>query len=132
MENKEVKRTRPYADDCNLCEKCQECIRDRWNKCPACNFIFFEKLYKNFSSGNKEVDEIIKNPIYIPPNQSDNYEGRVNYYEWIPWEGLSNINEIARGGFGIIYKATLMDGLIDEYRIKHHDEMEYERKGEKK
>ncbi|KAG9288584.1 hypothetical protein G9A89_008456 [Geosiphon pyriformis] len=60
-----------------------------------------------------------------------NYCRAFNYYEWIPWERLSNSNEIARGGFGTIYKATYIDGLIDEKSIKHyHDEMGYERKGE--
>ncbi|KAG9292732.1 hypothetical protein G9A89_008320 [Geosiphon pyriformis] len=128
MENKEIKRTLPVTHDCNLCEKCQESIRDGWNKCNACKFIFLKKLYKDFSSGNKEVDEIIKNPIYIPPKSNNKFgSGKVNYYEWIPWEGLSNIKEIAKGGFGIIYKATLIDGLIDVESIKHHSSMEYKR-----
>ncbi|KAG9285733.1 hypothetical protein G9A89_001621 [Geosiphon pyriformis] len=128
MENKEIKRTtRPYAHNCNECRECQESIKDDSNNyCKECWFMFFEKHYKDFSSGNEEVDKIIKNPIYIPPNQSYIY-GRLNYYEWIPWERLLNINEIARGGFGIIYKATLIDGLIDVESIKHHGSMEYER-----
>ncbi|KAG9306477.1 hypothetical protein G9A89_008413, partial [Geosiphon pyriformis] len=128
MENREIKRTRAESHDCNVCFYCQESIRDGWNKCNACQLIFFEKLYKNFSSGNKEVDEIIKNPIYIPPNKNNNYYARLKYYEWIPWERLSNINQIARGGFGIIYKATLIDGLIDQKSIKHYGSMEYKRK----
>ncbi|KAG9300696.1 hypothetical protein G9A89_023494 [Geosiphon pyriformis] len=61
----------------------------------------------------------------LPNNEYDN--GSLNYYEWIPWEHLSNINEIAKGGFGTIYKATLIDGLINTYTIKHHGLMEYER-----
>ncbi|KAG9286019.1 hypothetical protein G9A89_022695 [Geosiphon pyriformis] len=72
-----------------------------------------------------------QNPIYFPPNIENRSSlidnGRINFYEWIPWERLSNINEIARGGFGMIYKATLIDGLINEYRINHHGEMKYER-----
>ncbi|KAG9306494.1 hypothetical protein G9A89_008430 [Geosiphon pyriformis] len=133
MENKEIKRTRPESHDCNVCFYCQDEIRmicSNWvNRCRACQFIFFEKLYKNFSSGNKEVDEIIKNPIYIPPNKNNDYYARLKYYEWIPWERLSNINQIARGGFGIIYKATLIDGLIDQKSIKHYGSMEYKRRG---
>ncbi|KAG9292314.1 hypothetical protein G9A89_009126 [Geosiphon pyriformis] len=127
MENKEIKRIRPETHDCNLCELCQKSIKcNRDNNCAACQFIFFEKLYKDFSSGNTLVDEIIKNPIYIPPNIERKYS-RVNYYEWIPWDRLSNINEIARGGFGVIYKANLIDGLINKDTIKHHGEMEYKR-----
>ncbi|KAG9285211.1 hypothetical protein G9A89_004426 [Geosiphon pyriformis] len=134
MENKEIKRTtRPESHDCNVCFYCQDEIRmicSNWvNRCRACQFIFFEKLYKNFSSGNKEVDEIIRNPIYIPPNKNNDYYARLKYYEWIPWERLSNINQIARGGFSIIYKATLIDGLIDVRSIKHNGEMDYKREG---
>ncbi|KAG9292670.1 hypothetical protein G9A89_008256 [Geosiphon pyriformis] len=131
MKMKEIKRTtRLDAHDCNVCEICQESIKyyNDNNSCAACWFKFFEKHYKDFSSGNKVVDEIIKNPIYIPPNRSNGYEGSLNYYEWIPWERLSNINEIARGGFGRIYKATLIDGLIYKWSIKHHGSMEFERK----
>ncbi|KAG9285724.1 hypothetical protein G9A89_001612 [Geosiphon pyriformis] len=128
MENKEIKRTtRPYAHDCNECQRCQESIKyNRTNNCSECQFMFFEKHYKDFSCGYEEIDKIIKNPIYIPPNQTYKY-GELNYYEWIPWERLSDINEIARGGFGIIYKATYIDGFIDVESIKHHGEMEYER-----
>ncbi|KAG9300783.1 hypothetical protein G9A89_023581 [Geosiphon pyriformis] len=125
MENKEIKRTtRPEAHDCNECQQCQRFIEYTGNFCKACQFMFFKKHYKDFSSGNEEVDKIIKNPIYIQYDQSDNY-GELNYYEWIPWEHLSNINEIARGGFGIIYKATLIDGLIYSASIKHYGSMEY-------
>ncbi|KAG9300654.1 hypothetical protein G9A89_023452 [Geosiphon pyriformis] len=126
MENKEIKRTtRPEAHDCNECQRCQKSIKyNSSNDCIECQFMFFEKHYKDFSSGNEEVDKIIKNPIYIP----DNWNSQLNYYEWIPWERLSDINEIARGGFGIIYKATLIDGLIDVESIKHHGSMEYKRK----
>ncbi|KAG9287969.1 hypothetical protein G9A89_017564 [Geosiphon pyriformis] len=36
--------------------------------------------------------------------------------------------EYQRNCFGLIYRATLIDGLINPYSIKHHDEMGYERK----
>ncbi|KAG9300563.1 hypothetical protein G9A89_000083 [Geosiphon pyriformis] len=127
MENKEIKGNRPEVHDCNECEACQRSIKINRNDCSACQFIFFEKLYKNFSSGNKVIDEIIKNPNYIPPNKF--HTAGLNYYEWIPWERLSNINEIARGGFGIIYKAILIDGRINLGSIKHHGSMEYKRRG---
>ncbi|KAG9289342.1 hypothetical protein G9A89_007903 [Geosiphon pyriformis] len=127
MENVEIKKTRPEVHDCNLCSFCQESIQyDKNNYCRACWFIFFEKLYRDLSSGNKVVDKIIKNPIYYPPAKN-HYSGILNYYEWIPWERLSNINEIARGGFSVIYKATWIDGKIDLSSLKHHGEMEYER-----
>ncbi|KAG9292734.1 hypothetical protein G9A89_008322 [Geosiphon pyriformis] len=126
MENKEIKRTLPDAHDCKLCRRCRWNIRlNNDNLCRGCHFIFFEKFYKDFSSGNEVVDEIIKNPIYIPPEGEDEY-GKVKYYEWIPWERLSNIHKIARGGFGIIYKATLIDGLINARSIRCNGKYESE------
>ncbi|KAG9302852.1 hypothetical protein G9A89_009629 [Geosiphon pyriformis] len=128
MENKEIKRTRPEVHDCDKCSECQQSIKNNSrNFCIACQFLFFEKLYRNFSSGNKVVDEIIKNPIYILPNKNNSNKYEINYYEWISWERLSNIKEIGRGRFGIIYEATLIDGLIDRWNIKHHGKMEYKR-----
>ncbi|KAG9292680.1 hypothetical protein G9A89_008266 [Geosiphon pyriformis] len=130
MENKEIKRDCLETHDCNECESCQEGILNEWNKCAACQLIFLKKHYKNFSSGNEVVDEIIKNPTYTLPDENSNkYHDNLNYYEWIPWEILLKINEIAKGGFGIIYKAILIDGLIDIESIKHHGSMEYKTRG---
>ncbi|KAG9299823.1 hypothetical protein G9A89_003367 [Geosiphon pyriformis] len=122
METIEIKRTRPEAHDCNKCEECQKSIKNnKKNYCGACQVLFLEKLYKDFSSGNKVVDELIKNPIYTPKyNQK-------HHFEWIPWDRLKDINKIAKGEFGVIYKATWIDGLIDLNSIKHHGEMDYKR-----
>src|ERR1043165_9494337 len=35
--------------------------------------------------------------------------------EWIPFESLSDINEIGKGGFGSIYKAICLDGIRKIY-----------------
>ncbi|KAG9284238.1 hypothetical protein G9A89_002048 [Geosiphon pyriformis] len=127
MENKEIKTAISESHDCDLCKVCQKSIKEDYNSCAACKFIFFKKFYKNFSSGNKVVDEIIKNPIYIPPNNEDDSEdtGSLNFYDWIPWEDMSNINECGRGGFGIIYNGIVTKGLMNSYSIKHHGSMEY-------
>ncbi|KAG9292316.1 hypothetical protein G9A89_009128 [Geosiphon pyriformis] len=78
--------------------------------------------------GNNEVDKMIKNPIYIL-STNKYVNGYLNYYEWILWECLSNIKEITRGGFSIIYKATLIDGLINKRSIRFNGE--YQRNGER-
>ena len=43
--------------------------------------------------------------------------------EWIPYSQFTNVKEIARGGFGIIYQATWLDGSINGheslYRIRN-------------
>ncbi|KAG9300682.1 hypothetical protein G9A89_023480 [Geosiphon pyriformis] len=125
MGNLDIEGDRPQIHDCKVCSFCQESVGHGWNKCGACKSIFLERLYKDFSSGNKVVDELIKTPIYLPPNgKSGDHYGRVVYYEWIPWERLSNIDKIGEGGFATVYKATYVDGLIDKYSIKCGGEYE--------
>ncbi|KAG9298479.1 hypothetical protein G9A89_003947 [Geosiphon pyriformis] len=124
MERLEVITTYPEAHDCDECQECQKSIRvpSRSNNCSACKLLFLKRLYKDFSSGNEAANEIIKNPICA------NKLNGLFYYEWIPWERLKDISKIGQGGFGIIYKATWIDGLID-FATVHNGEMEYEREG---
>ena len=37
--------------------------------------------------------------------------------EWIPFDRLSNVEEIGKGGFGSVYSATWLDGIrkVDGY-----------------
>jgi len=39
--------------------------------------------------------------------------------EWIPYSQFKNVKEIARGGFGIIYQATWLDGSINRDHNAH-------------
>ncbi|KAG9299161.1 hypothetical protein G9A89_013809 [Geosiphon pyriformis] len=74
MGNKEIKRNRPYTHDCNESSVCQDNIlRNELNDCATCSY-FLKKFTTTFQAA-------------------------ITKYEWIPWELLSNINEIARGGF---------------------------------
>jgi hypothetical protein len=43
--------------------------------------------------------------------------------EWISYSRITNIKEIAKGGFGIIYQATLLDGSINEHGYRKRDEL---------
>ena len=42
-----------------------------------------------------------------------------NTIEWIPFDKLSDIKEIGKGGFGSVYSATWLDGIqkVDENYI---------------
>jgi len=78
-----------------------------------------------FAKKIKNIDryfhpESICNSIY------DNYYYGITkakiMMEWIPYSQFTNVKEIARGGFGIIYQATWLDGPIykntNTYRIR--------------
>ncbi|KAG9302960.1 hypothetical protein G9A89_022377 [Geosiphon pyriformis] len=129
MEQPQINRIRPDHHDCNECPKCKLSARNNGkNVCETCRFLFFEKLHKDFSSGNATVDDIVKNPIYIPP-MNENDSAKFFYYEWIPYDRFKNISFIAKGGFGTIHKATWIDGKLNAYSIKHHGELDHKRCG---
>ena len=37
--------------------------------------------------------------------------------EWIPYDGIKNIEYLAEGGFGVVYKARWIDGNIGKWSI---------------
>jgi len=71
------------------------------------------------SSGNKEVDSLINEC-----NNIDKYE----VFEWIPFERFTNVEYLAKGGFGSIYKATWLDGPLTGRW--DHEENRFKRQGE--
>lgn len=76
-------------------------MREEWFWCRPCEIIEFEK--KKWTSGNKEIDELIK-------------ESQINatkfwdFIEWIPSESIEKYDLIGRGGFATVYVATWLDG----------------------
>ncbi|EXX71213.1 uncharacterized protein OCT59_019529 [Rhizophagus irregularis] len=84
-------------------DKCPNCkrLREEWFWCRPCEIIEFEK--KKWTSGNKEIDELIK-------------ESQINatkfwdFIEWIPSESIEKYDLIGRGGFATVYVATWLDG----------------------
>jgi hypothetical protein len=65
-----------------------------------------------FADKVKNIDKYFQpNLIYI-----SFYQNIKISMEWIPYSQITNIKEIAKGGFGIIYQATWLDGSLDEYR----------------
>ncbi|CAG8462432.1 13604_t:CDS:2 [Acaulospora colombiana] len=57
-------------------------------------------------SDNQEIDNFLKDSL-----RRREYSG-LNFWEWIPYEEFSNIQEIGQGGFGQVYKATWNEGKI--------------------
>jgi hypothetical protein len=90
-----------------LCKKCKQPITDMdW--CRSCNSKHFQQNFKNWTSGNNEVDEVIQKA-----QLKANY--RVEILEWIEYDRIENVEYLAKGGFGTIYKAIWKDGYIKEW-----------------
>ena len=94
------KRKQAYG----ICGECNE-PGTGVNWCQPCNAKRFKDNFKNWTSGNKDIDEFIQQAQL----------NAVHYgkcLEWIPFEKFQNITYIAKGGFGEVYKANWVDGSI--------------------
>jgi len=57
-----------------------------------------KKNFKNWTSGNKDIDELIQ-------HSQPNALYHTKFLEWIAFEKFRNVTYITRGGFGKIYLA---------------------------
>jgi hypothetical protein len=81
----------------NICEKCNH----------ACNSIYFQQNFKNWTSGNNDIDEFIQ---YTQLSAHDDIKEAL---EWIPFDRLYNIKCVAKDEFDDVYIANWIDGYID-------------------
>ncbi|RIB04422.1 kinase-like domain-containing protein [Gigaspora rosea] len=68
----------------------------------------FNKEFHNWTSGNKEIDEFIQQTQLTANKFSD-------IIEWVPFNKLTKIKYLAKGGFGTVFKAIWTDGYIYGY-----------------
>ena len=88
----------------DICEECnQENTGISW--CRPCNAKHFQQNFKNWTSGNDDIDKFIQHTQLSA-------EWYVNVLEWIPYDRIYDIKFIAKGGFGNVYKAIWIDGYI--------------------
>ena len=96
-----------------ICGECNEPgTGKRW--CQPCNTKRFKENFKNWTSGNKDIDELIQ---YSQLNAT--YRG--NCLEWLPYEKFQNITYIAKGGFGKVYSAKWPEGFILYWGIENQE-----------
>ncbi|RIA86403.1 kinase-like domain-containing protein [Glomus cerebriforme] len=99
--NEEVKKCyKKYG----LCEECKQ-PKTNYNWCNVCYPKHFQQNFKNWTSGNDDIDKFIQ----------DTQLSAKKYYtvlEWIPYDRFYNIEYIAKGGFGKVYRAIWIDGWI--------------------
>ena len=81
----------------DICEKCHK----------VCNAIYFQRNFKNWTSGNNDIDK------FIQDTQLSAHNDPKKALEWIPYDGFYNIKYIAKGGFDKVYRANWIDGNIN-------------------
>ncbi|EXX53261.1 hypothetical protein RirG_245590 [Rhizophagus irregularis DAOM 197198w] len=76
-----------------LCKDCkQPKITGAWCQCK------FQQNFKNWTSGNNEIDKLIQKAQLKAKNHK-------KILEWIEYDRFENVAYLAKGGFGTIYKA---------------------------
>ncbi|GES73217.1 kinase-like domain-containing protein [Rhizophagus clarus] len=101
--------------------KCIECkqVNTGLNWCQTCNSKRFQQDFNNWTSNNSDIDKFIQNNQLSAKNEHQ-------LLEWIPYDRFYDIEYIAKGGFGKVYKATWKDSNIshwdaNEHRWKRHN-----------
>ncbi|POG63739.1 kinase-like domain-containing protein [Rhizophagus irregularis DAOM 181602=DAOM 197198] len=101
------KRKQAYG----ICGECKEPGTGK-NWCKTCNAKRFKDNFKNWTSGNKDIDELIQHSQL----NAVHFE---KCFEWIPFEKFQNVTYIAKGGFGKIYSAEWPEGYITNWDIEN-------------
>jgi len=86
--------------------QCPECNKDYYFfYCQPCNSGHFRDNFKNWTSDDEHIDKLIH-------ESQLNASGQLEFLEWIEYSNLENIEHVAEGGFGNVYKAIWKDGQI--------------------
>ena len=96
--------------DYGLCQGCKQ-PNTFYSWCQSCNSKRFQQNFKNWTSGNSDVDKLIQ----------ESQLNAINYYEileWIEYDRFENIEYITKGGFGKVNKAIWKDGRIENWDYK--------------
>ncbi|RIA99730.1 kinase-like domain-containing protein [Glomus cerebriforme] len=94
-----------------ICGECNE-PGTGWSWCRLCNSKRFKENFKNWTSGNKDIDELLQH------SQLNAVHYR-NCLEWIPFENFQHVTYITRGGFGKIYSAEWPEGCVLYWDIEN-------------
>src|SRR5256885_6558038 len=86
---------------------CPECNKPNtgYEWCNRCNAKRFQQDFPNWTSGNIYIDNFIQETQL-------NAKRVYHVLEWIPYNRLTNIKYLAKGGFSTVYKAIWLGSHI--------------------
>jgi hypothetical protein len=93
---------------CNECKN--ECLATSY--CEFCIRIYLEASFTNWTSGNVDIDKLIRKC------QTETLKPDM-VIEWIPYDKLKNIEYLKKGGCSEIYTANWIDGRYVEWDSKN-------------
>ena len=93
-----------------LCKGCKQ-PNTGYYWCQPCNSKRFQQNFKNWTSGNSDVDKLIQ-------ESQLNAKNAFEKLEWIEYDKFENIEYITKGGFGKVYKANWKDGCIASWNYE--------------
>jgi hypothetical protein len=88
--------------------KCKKCNY-------ACNSIYFQHNFINWTSGNNQIDK------FIQSTQLSVHDDVKEVLEWILYDRFYDIKYIAEGKFNKMYRANWIDGYINEWDYKNQN-----------
>ena len=91
-----------------LCPECNKPFIDYRKWCNQCNAKRFQQEFPNWTSGNIYIDNFIQESQLSAQRSA-------HILEWIPYNRLTNIKYLAKGGFSTVYKAIWLDGQIHKW-----------------
>ncbi|GES85867.1 kinase-like domain-containing protein [Rhizophagus clarus] len=92
--------------------------------------ILIKKLIKSLRTSNEELNEEceICDLFDVKYAQLLSHVGH-EPLEWIPYDRFYDVKYVAKGGFGIVYRANWIDGYVDEW---DDENQKWKRKGQNK
>jgi hypothetical protein len=88
-----------------LCKGCKQ-PKTTYKWCQPCASEYCQQNFKNWTSGNHDVDEFIQNA-----QLKAKFTRQI--IVWIEYDRFENVEYLAKGGFGTTYKAIWKDGCIN-------------------
>jgi hypothetical protein len=96
--NEELKKCYMKYGLCNKCNRIKIALY-------YCNYCHFQLNFKNWTSGNNDVDEFIQKSQLKAKNV-------FQLLEWIEYDKFKDVKYLAKGGFGTTFKAIWNEGFL--------------------